>query len=143
MTTPELPVVKIVGLSAAGKTTLVNGLRQLGYNARPASQEHSNVPTMWLQLHPPVLLIYLYVDARTQVSRRPDLTWREGGWSEELRRLAHAHAHARLWIDTSDLTPHQVRQLTLTYLRKAGIGHNPTPLPPAPATGSALEKDPR
>ena len=49
----ELPLIKVVGISASGKSTLVKALRQRGYRARPVSQEHSNVPSLWQQFEEP------------------------------------------------------------------------------------------
>ena len=55
----KLPVIKVVGVSAGGKSTLVRLLRERGYDARAVSQEHSEVPTLWKQFEPPRVLIYL------------------------------------------------------------------------------------
>ena len=84
------PLIKVVGVSAAGKSTLVATLEQLGMRARCTGQEHSYVKDMWRRLHPPDILIYLHADLGTQLSRRPWGRYTEAGHREELARLAHA-----------------------------------------------------
>ena len=54
-------IIGVVGPCAAGKTTLVAALREMGYNVRHIAQEHSYVPYMWQRLAKPDLLIYLDV----------------------------------------------------------------------------------
>ena len=88
-------LVKIVGVSAAGKSTLVAALRRLGYNARPVAQEHSQVPAMWQRIRPPVWLIFLDVDLPGQGARRPDVSWSEPWRRTELKRLAHGAQQCR------------------------------------------------
>ena len=80
-------LVKIVGVSAAGKSTLVEGLRQFGYNARPVAQEHSEVPDMWQRIRPPNWLIFLDADLPAQGERRPDVSWSERWRRTELQEI--------------------------------------------------------
>ncbi len=82
----KLPVIKVVGVSASGKSTLVKGLRAAGYDARPVSQEHSNVPDLWKQFDFPKVLIYLDVTLAMQEKRRPDVEWSEAARSIEIER---------------------------------------------------------
>lgn len=134
-----LPLIKVVGISAGGKSTLVKSLRELGYRARPVSQEHSNVATLWQQFDHPHLLIYLDVDLETQRQRRPDVTWNKEWLREEIERLDHARDHADLKIDTSGLIAEEVLHIAVTFLRKQQIDHADHPLPQLTATGSALQ----
>ena len=53
------PLIAVVGVCAAGKSTLVQALRAEGFNARQVLQEHSYVPNMWQRITNPDLLIYL------------------------------------------------------------------------------------
>ena len=129
-------LVKIVGVSAAGKSTLVAGLRRLGYNARPVAQEHSEVPDMWQRIRPPRWLIFLDADLPAQGARRPDVSWSEPWRRTELLRLKHARGHADLLIDTSSLTPESVLQQTVTFLRVNRVQPAPAPLSELPRTGS-------
>ncbi|MCB0062014.1 MAG: hypothetical protein KDE19_07860 [Caldilineaceae bacterium] len=134
----DLPLIKVVGISAGGKSTLVRALRQRGYQARPVSQEHSNVPTLWEQFDRPRLLLYLDIDLETQRARRPDVTWNKEWLVEERERLAHARDHADLIIDARHQSPEAVLQIALTFLQNKQIRHAPEPLPPIAPTGSAL-----
>lgn len=133
----DLPLIKVVGVSGSGKSTLVRGLRRAGYHARPVSQEHSNIPDLWRQFDPPALLIYLNASPVAQRARRPDVTWMAAARRDEAQRLAHAWEHADLRIDTSNLTPDDVLDLALTYLRRRGIRHAAGPLTDIPPTGTA------
>lgn len=132
-----LPLIKIVGISASGKSTLVKNLRQRGYDARSVSQEHSQTPDMWQRIRPPARLIYLHIDLATQRERRPDVTWDEGWLRIEEERLAHARQHADLILDTRGLSAHEALLEALTYLQSQGIHHADHPLPPLPSTGGS------
>lgn len=134
----RLPVIKVVGVSAGGKSTLVAHLRQTGYNARAVSQEHSNVPTLWQQFDHTNVLIYLDVSLEAQRQRRPDVTWDAANWQREQECLAHARDHADVKIDTSALTPESVWRLVQAFLLQQRIRHAEQPLPPDNATGSTL-----
>lgn len=134
---PEpLPLIKIVGTSAAGKSTLVGRLREAGYNAQPVSQEHSYVPSLWQKFDPPDRLIYLEIDLEGQQHRRPDVTWDRKALRGEQKRLAHAREHADLRINTSEMDPDGVYTLAITYLQHEGIRHSDEPLPPVTPTGT-------
>ena len=129
-------LVKIVGISAAGKSTLVVGLRRLGYDARPVAQEHSQVPDMWHRIRPPDWLIFLDADLPAQGARRPDVSWNERWRRTELQRLEHARRHADLIIDTSLLTPENVMQQAVDFLRLRRVLPATGPLAELPRTGS-------
>lgn len=137
--TNALPLIKIVGVSAAGKSTLVAGLREKGYNARPASQEHSEIPDMWRRIRPPALLIYLDADLAAQQQRRPDVTWDAQAIATEKARLRHAQLHADLYIDTRRLSADEVLEQALRFLREKNIPHEDGPLPPVPPTGGVAK----
>lgn len=134
----KLPVVKVVGVSASGKSTLVAKLREAGYNARAVSQEHSNVATLWQQFDRTRLLIYLDATLESQRQRRPDVTWDAANLQMEQDCLAHARDYADLKIDTSTLTPETAWRIVQAFLQQQGIRHAEEPLPPENATGSAL-----
>ncbi|MCE2466580.1 MAG: hypothetical protein J4G06_01050 [Caldilineaceae bacterium] len=110
------PLIKVVGVSAAGKSTLVATLEQWGMRARCTSQEHSYVKDMWQKLHPPDILIFLHADLDTQLSRRPWGRYTEAGHREELERLAHALTHADLVIETSPMTKQEVVRTVQRFL---------------------------
>ena len=132
-----LPLVKVAGMSASGKSTLVRGLRERGYDARPVSQEHSNIPELWRLFETPAVLIHLDASLTCQRLRRPDVSWSRRYHAQEAARLRHAYDHADLRIDTSDMTPSAVLSLTLVHLEQGGLSHADAALPPVTPTGSA------
>ena len=134
-----LPIIKVVGISGSGKSTLVRALRAAGYDARPVSQEHSNVTTLWQQFDHPNYLIYLQASLETQRARRQDVDWTLAAHQEETLRLAHARDHADLRIDTGELKPSEVFKLAQTYLVRQRVRHADYPLELLRATGSALK----
>lgn len=107
--------IGVVGPCAAGKTTLIVALRKLGYHAHHIAQEHSYVADMWLRISKPDVLIYLDVSYKNSMLRRP-MNWDEADFLEQVHRLQHARQHARLYIDSNDLTPDEVLQKTLVFL---------------------------
>ncbi|HRW06634.1 MAG TPA: hypothetical protein P5121_16130 [Caldilineaceae bacterium] len=137
----ELPLIKVVGISASGKSTLVKALRQRGYRARPVSQEHSNVPSLWQQFEEPEILIHLDIVLEAQQKRRPDVSWDQRALREEKARLAEAQGHANLKINTSDQTSESVLKIALTFLKQERVRHADHPLPPIRATGSMLPQE--
>ena len=112
--------IGIVGPCSAGKSTLVQGLKQRGYpNARPISQEHSYVPYMWQRITNPDVLIYLDVSYENAQKRRW-LNWTPDEYLEQLRRLQHARQHAHLYVDTNPLSVGDVLEEVLRFLEMAG-----------------------
>ncbi len=134
-----LPVIKVVGVSAAGKSTLVAGLRAAGFDARPVSQEHSNVPTLWRRFDAHKVLIYLDVTLEAQRERRADVSWDAAARATEVARLADARAHADLAINTTSIAAATVLALALAFLRERGIRSAPGPLPPVAPTGAPVK----
>jgi len=132
------PLIKVVGVSASGKSTLVTALRELGYNARPVSQEHSDVVELWKQFGFPRVLIFLDNDLDGQRSRRPDVEWDDANLASEHGRLRSARDNADLRINTATLTAAQVRDLVVAYLEANRIRRAHSPLPPIPRTGGGM-----
>lgn len=118
-------LIAVVGPCAAGKTTLIEGLKKRGHNARHIAQEHSFAPSMWQRITKPAILIYLDVSYENSLKRRK-MDWTESDYLEELRRLSHARQHADLYIDTNPLAAEQVLSQVLTFLDERG--HRPTAL---------------
>jgi hypothetical protein len=119
----QAPRVVVVGPDAAGKTELVQRLRRLGYNAHSCAQDHSYVPDMWRRIGRPDFLIYL--DARLEtIARRRRIDWGQDRLDQLNARLAHARAHADLYLPTDDLTPPQVLAHAQAALAHAGIEAN-------------------
>ena len=109
------PVIGVVGPCAAGKTTLSNSLRELGYAAKPIAQEHSFAPTMWQRITNPSILIYLDVTYDVSMQRRK-MNWNEAEFEEQHRRLAHAREHADFYLHTDPLTINEVLERTVDFL---------------------------
>lgn len=114
---PRPPRIAVVGPCASGKSTLVKALRAAGYEARHPAQEHSYVKDMWRRLVDPDVLIYLDISYEALLERRP--FFGERAYLErEQARLAHARAHADLYLDTSGLTAEEVTEAVLGYVAK-------------------------
>ena len=110
-------LIGIVGPCGSGKSTLAEGLEKSGYACRHIAQEHSFVPDMWQVMTKPDVLIYLNVSFEISTDRTK-LNWQEKDYTEQLHRLSHAHEHANIIIETDRLTPEQVLQKVLDYLKR-------------------------
>jgi guanylate kinase len=115
MATEYDPLVGIVGPCGAGKTTLANGLKEWGWNARAIAQEHSYVPNMWQRLTNPDILIFLQASDSVGAQRR-NMTWTKSEWEEQQRRLHHAYEHADYYLETDPLTINSVLQHVRDFL---------------------------
>lgn len=112
------PLVGVVGPCGSGKSTLIAGLEGYGYSCRHIAQEHSYVQTMWRKITNPDILIFLDASFPVSTARR-QLHWQKKDHEEQYRRLTHARQHANLVIDTDNLTPAQVLQQALEFLKSA------------------------
>jgi deoxyadenosine/deoxycytidine kinase len=111
------PVIAVVGACASGKSTLAHNLRKHGFSVRHIAQEHSFVGDMWSRLTNPDILIYLEVSfEQSQKRRQPSCSKEE--YDKQLDRLKHARAHADYLIETDLLTPDQVANRALKFLKK-------------------------
>lgn len=112
--------IGVVGVCAAGKSTLIKQLTDAGYEVRHIAQEHSFVPSMWQKITNPDVLIYLNASYETTRQRRK-FDWRLSDWEEQVRRLSHAYEHADLIIDTDPLTPEDIFNRTVSFLKNLSI----------------------
>jgi guanylate kinase len=110
------PLVGVVGPCGSGKSTLIGGLEERGYACRHIAQEHSYVQAMWQIISKPDILIFLHASFPVSTARRK-LNWHEKDYNEQSRRLSHAREHAHIIIDTDNLTPGQVLQKALDFLK--------------------------
>lgn len=108
--------VALVGPCSAGKSTLIPALRAAGYEARHPAQEHSYVQDMWQRITRPDVLIYLDVSYPAARQRRPFIDGGPQRLAEQHARLAHARAHCDFYLDTSELSPRQVREAVFAFL---------------------------
>jgi len=110
--------IALVGPCSAGKTTLGDALKSLGFtNIRKPAQEHSYVVNMWQRLSKPDVLIYLDVDYSNARMRRPHIDGGPERLADQHQRLAHAHQNCDYYIDTSGLTPIEIQSKILEFLQ--------------------------
>lgn len=114
------PTIKVVGPCKSGKSTLVNALRELGYQARGCAQEHSSVFTMWQRIAPADVLIYLDVSLEAIRKRSSRDDWTEQLLAQQRQRLSHAREHCDLLVVTDDLGSDQVLEMVVAYLVERG-----------------------
>lgn len=113
--------IKVVGPCASGKSVLAARLRELGYDASSAAQDHSYVPDMWQRLNPPDVLIYLDVTLEAIWQRgRVGFGWNQKYLEEQHNRLRHARTHCHLYLPTDDLTEDMILDRVLGFLRRLG-----------------------
>lgn len=111
--------IKVVGPCASGKSALAAKLRDMGYDANSAAQDHSYVPDMWQRLNPPDLLVYLDVTLPAARERgRKGMGWTQEYLDEQHDRLRHARAHCDLYLPTDGLSEEQVLAETLAFLHQ-------------------------
>jgi hypothetical protein len=108
--------IMIVGVCSSGKSSLQTGLTALGYEARACVQEHSYVPEMWQTTRPDVLV---YLDASLDtLRRRGEAELSEAALEDQRQILAHARAHADLYLRTDQLSAEQVLRKVRRFLDK-------------------------
>jgi guanylate kinase len=115
---PAQPKIGIVGPCACGKSTLIEGLAKHGYQAKHIVQEHSYVQGMWQIISNPDILIYLDVSYQESLRRR-SMNWTQQEYEVEQDRLKHARTNAHVYLETDGLTPAEVLDRVLKFLKKA------------------------
>lgn len=109
------PLVGVVGVCAAGKSTLIEGMKANGIRTKHIAQEHSYVQDMWKRLTNPDLLIFLDASYPVTLARR-QFNWTEADWTEQQRRLKHAREHADLYLNTDSMSIEQVLQRVIAFV---------------------------
>ena len=107
--------IGIVGACGSGKSELARRLKTRGFSVRHIAQEHSFAPNMWQHITNPDILIFLKVSYFVTMARK-NFNWTEREYQQQIERLAHAHQHADLHIDTDALTPEEVLARVLDFL---------------------------
>lgn len=111
--------VKVVGPCASGKSVLTARLRELGFDAHSAAQDHSYVPDMWLRLNPPDVLIYLDVTVEAARQRgHVGAGWDQSYLDQQHERLRHARVHCDLYLPTDSLSEEGVLTHVVEFLRQ-------------------------
>jgi len=113
--TDNRPSVAVVGPCGAGKSTLVQQLRPLGYNIRSVAQEHSYVPDMWRRVSPTDILIYLDATLET-IAQRRHISWGQARLDALNHRLRHARTHADFYLSTDGLAIEEVARQVAQFL---------------------------
>lgn len=112
--------IAVVGPCAAGKTTLVTKLCEMGYDAHDVAQEHSEALTMWRQIARPDVVIYLDVSLET-IHERLRVHWEQSYLDKLVSRLTDARAHAHFVLNTDSLSKDQVRESVLDFLTSINL----------------------
>lgn len=106
--------IAVVGVCASGKTTLVKGLKDAGYDAYNVAQEHSGIHNFWNKHHPDILVM---IDATlTAIKKRRLVYWDQERLDVQHKRLADAKAHANLFIQTDAYNADEVREQVIDYI---------------------------
>ena len=106
--------IAIVGVCASGKTTLVKGLKDAGYDAYNVAQEHSGIHNFWNKHQPDILVM---IDATLPaIKKRRFVFWDQERIDTQHKRLADARAHADLYIQTDAYNAEEVRKQVIDFV---------------------------
>lgn len=130
--------IVIVGVCAAGKSTLANRLRAMGLRARTVAQEHSGIPNLWQQSGASTV-IYLHASFRA-IKRRRNSLMHQYNYDAQLHRLRSARTGATISVDTSELTSEQVYDLVARQLATREESEPPVPVPDEPGMEGAQRR---
>lgn len=133
--------IVILGVCAAGKSTLARRLRDSGRIARTVAQEHSCIPDLW-RWSGAATVVYLHASYQA-IKRRRDSFMSPHGYRAQLHRLRSARAGATVTVDTSELTADEVYRVVESQLG-GGRDREERPQPPvADEPGSDVQPAPR
>ncbi|MBS4024100.1 MAG: hypothetical protein KGZ96_00330 [Clostridia bacterium] len=109
--------IKVVvgGPCGSGKSTLVEGLKKYGINARSVAQEHSNVPHMYL-MSAPDFVIFLDCSYDT-ITERKKVGWTREQIKDQSHKLRKMRKDCNLIIGTDDLSMEDVYIKALTAIK--------------------------
>ena len=111
--------IVVVGPCAAGKTTLVAGLRAQGFAAaRLVAQEHSGIRDLWASPERPQVLIYLDAQPATMNRRQGRSDWTTEARADLITRLERARRECDLYLPSDDLTIPQVLETVVQFLEQ-------------------------
>lgn len=120
---PAFPIngIVLVGVCAAGKTTVSRLLAEAGIPARPVAQEHSLVPGLYGRGGPhPLVVLAARWDT---VHRRRRLGWSPEYYRVQWRRVAGAREQAGLIVHTDSLSAREVSEVVRRWWdERFGIG---------------------
>ncbi len=113
------PDILILGVCAAGKTTLSAGLRDLGYSAQSLAQEHSSSPYLYKRRRHDILI--LLECSYPTVKKRKTISWGEEKLLRQKVLLTDARQNAHLIVQTDSFGPLELVSYVDGCLRKMGI----------------------
>lgn len=111
---PTRPLV-LVGVCAAGKSTVSGLLAERGIEAKPVAQEHSRVQDLYRRTGTTVVVLCATWET---VHRRRQLAWDPGFYWTEWQRLAAARREAQLVVHTDWLTAEEVADCIARWYRE-------------------------
>ena len=110
--------IAVVGVCASGKTTLVQGLKDAGFDAYNVAQEHSCIRAFWNKHHPDILVM---IDATLPaIKKRRRASWTEERLCVQHERLKDAREHADLYLQTDEFSAAQVLEKVIAFLHERG-----------------------
>lgn len=110
--------IAVVGVCASGKTTLVQGLKDAGFDAYNVAQEHSCIRAFWNKHRPDVLVM---IDATLPaIKKRRRVSWTEERLVVQHERLKDAREHADLYLQTDELSAAEVLAVVIAFLHEKG-----------------------
>ena len=109
-------LIGVCGNCVSGKTTLVEGLKAMGYQAVNIPQEHSVTKKFWMRKQPDFLVV-LICGLETAQARR-NIAWGEERLVKQRERLAHAIEQCNLYLETDHLTIPEMLWHTVAAVKK-------------------------
>ena len=110
--------IAVVGVCASGKTTLVQGLKDAGFDAYNVAQEHSCIRAFWNKHRPDILVM---IDATLPaIKKRRRVSWTEERLVVQHERLKDAREHADLYLQTDELSAAEVLAAVIAFLHEKG-----------------------
>lgn len=110
------PLIGVAGNCVSGKTTLVDGLRRLGYKAVNIPQEHSTAAKFWRRFQVDFLVV-LSCNLESAKARRR-IPWGEERLRQQVKKLADARAHCQLYLPTDERTINEVKQIVVAAVER-------------------------
>ncbi|MCK8825219.1 hypothetical protein [Fuchsiella alkaliacetigena] len=101
--------ILVVGICASGKSSVVDRLQELGYQAKSCAQEHSYVKSLWSKLEPNFMVV-LDCDYET-IRERRDVQWGLNRIKMQKERLQHAIENCDLYLQTDELSIEETVQI--------------------------------
>src|SRR5512141_81999 len=109
--------IVIVGPCASGKSTLVAGLHDRGFElAHVMAQEHSGVRDLWKAHGRPDCLIFLDARRETIGARQHRTDWTDEYLADQLNRLRSARVACDLYLHTDELSIEGVLSKVIEHL---------------------------